>query len=50
MYGFDPGPATPFWSTTGTLEAPEPPTAQELALLRIFDPARFFLGKATLKV
>jgi len=30
-----------------TLEALDPPTAQELALLRVFDPERFFLGKAT---
>jgi acyl CoA:acetate/3-ketoacid CoA transferase alpha subunit/acyl CoA:acetate/3-ketoacid CoA transferase beta subunit len=29
------------------LEALEPPTAEELALLRVFDPERFFLGKAT---
>jgi acyl CoA:acetate/3-ketoacid CoA transferase alpha subunit/acyl CoA:acetate/3-ketoacid CoA transferase beta subunit len=28
------------------LEALEPPTAAELALLRVFDPERFFLGKA----
>jgi acyl CoA:acetate/3-ketoacid CoA transferase beta subunit len=29
------------------LEALDPPTAEELALLRVFDPERFFLGKAT---
>jgi acyl CoA:acetate/3-ketoacid CoA transferase alpha subunit/acyl CoA:acetate/3-ketoacid CoA transferase beta subunit len=29
------------------LEPLEPPTAPELALLRVFDPERFFLGKAT---
>jgi hypothetical protein len=27
----------------------DPPTAQELALLRVFDPERFFLGKSTPK-
>jgi hypothetical protein len=32
-----------------TLEVLDPPTAEELALLRVFDPARFFLGKATSK-
>jgi acyl CoA:acetate/3-ketoacid CoA transferase alpha subunit/acyl CoA:acetate/3-ketoacid CoA transferase beta subunit len=33
-----------------TLEALAPPSAEELALLRVFDPARFFLGKATSNV
>jgi acyl CoA:acetate/3-ketoacid CoA transferase alpha subunit/acyl CoA:acetate/3-ketoacid CoA transferase beta subunit len=32
-----------------TLEPLDPPSAEELALLRVFDPARFFLGKATSK-
>ncbi|MDB6100809.1 MAG: glutaconate CoA-transferase, subunit [Gammaproteobacteria bacterium] len=34
----------------GTLEVLGPPTAQELVLLRVFDPERFFLGKTTPKV
>jgi acyl CoA:acetate/3-ketoacid CoA transferase alpha subunit/acyl CoA:acetate/3-ketoacid CoA transferase beta subunit len=33
-----------------TLEALAPPSAEELALLRVFDPARFFLGKPTSNV